>query len=93
MSLYSDYIQEIEDRKDQGLHPKPIDSGELVAEIISQIKDAGNEHRKDSLNFLIYNTLPGTTSAAVEKATFLKEIILGSSVVEDLRRSFGAGGA
>ncbi|MGC6467279.1 MAG: bifunctional aconitate hydratase 2/2-methylisocitrate dehydratase [Akkermansiaceae bacterium] len=88
MSLYSDYIQEIEDRKDQGLHPKPIDSGELVAEIISQIKDAGNEHRKDSLNFLIYNTLPGTTSAAVEKATFLKEIILGSSVVEEISPTF-----
>ena len=76
MSLYSDYIKEIEDRKDQELHPKPIDSGELVAEIITQIKDSGNEHREDSLNFLIYNTLPGTTSAAVEKATFLKELSL-----------------
>ena len=53
MSLYSDYIKEIEDRKDQELHPKPIDSGELVAEIIAQIKDSGNEHREDSLKFLI----------------------------------------
>ena len=88
MSLYSDYIKEIEDRKDQELHPKPIDSGELVAEIIAQIKDSGNEHREDSLNFLIYNTLPGTTSAAVEKATFLKEIILGSSVIEEISPAF-----
>ena len=88
MSLYSDYIKEIEDRKDQELHPKPIDSGELVAEIITQIKDSGNEHREDSLNFLIYNTLPGTTSAAVEKATFLKEIILGSSVIEEISPTF-----
>ena len=88
MSLYSDYIKEIEDRKDQELHPKPIDSGELVAEIITQIKDSGNEHREDSLNFLIYNTLPGTTSAAVEKATFLKEIIMGSSVIEEISPTF-----
>lgn len=88
MSLYSDYIKEIEERKDQGLHPKPIDSGELVAEIITQIKDSGNEHREDSLNFLIYNTLPGTTSAAVEKATFLREIILGSSVIEEISPTF-----
>ena len=88
MSLYSDYIKEIEDRKDQELHPKPIDSGELVAEIITQIKDSGSEHREDSLNFLIYNTLPGTTSAAVEKATFLKEIILGSSVIEEISSTF-----
>lgn len=88
MSLYSDYIKEIEDRKDQELHPKPIDSGELVAEIITQIKDSGNEHREDSLNFLIYNTLPGTTNAAVEKATFLKEVILGSSVIEEISPTF-----
>ena len=88
MSQYSDYIKEIEDRKDQGLHPKPIDSGELVTEIITQIKDSGNEHREDSLNFLIYNTLPGTTSAAVEKASFLKEIILGSSVIEEISPTF-----
>ncbi|MDB4537354.1 bifunctional aconitate hydratase 2/2-methylisocitrate dehydratase [Akkermansiaceae bacterium] len=88
MSLYSDYIKEIEDRKDQGLHPKPIDSGELVAEIITQIKDAGNKHREDSLKFLIYNTLPGTTSAAVEKATFLKEIILGDSVIAEITPDF-----
>ncbi|MFD2256373.1 bifunctional aconitate hydratase 2/2-methylisocitrate dehydratase [Luteolibacter algae] len=88
MSLYLDYLKEIEKRKTEGLHPKPIDSGELVAEIISQIKDPANEHRADSLNFLIYNTLPGTTSAAGEKARFLEEIILGTSVAEEITPTF-----
>tara|TARA_R110002096_G_scaffold16106_35_gene55266 strand:+ start:4408 stop:7182 length:2775 start_codon:yes stop_codon:yes gene_type:complete len=88
MSLYQEYIQEIEERKTQGLHPKPIDSGELLAEIITQIKDPDHEHRKDSLNFLIYNTLPGTTSAAGEKAEFLKEVILGETVVEEITPAF-----
>ncbi len=88
MNLYLDYLAEIEERKTVGLHPKPIDSGELTAEIIAQIKDATNEHRKESLNFLIYNTLPGTTSAAGEKARFLEEIILGKSAVEEISTPF-----
>jgi aconitate hydratase 2/2-methylisocitrate dehydratase len=88
MSLYQNYIQEIEDRKTQGLHPLPIDCGELLAEIISQIKDPSHSHRKDSLDFLIYNTLPGTTSAAGEKANFLKEIILGSTTVDEITPAF-----
>ena len=88
MSIYQEYVAEVEDRKTQGLHPKPIDSGELVAEIITQIKDAGHEHRVDSLHYLIYNTLPGTTSAAGEKARFLEEIILGKSEVEEISPTF-----
>ncbi|MFZ4931482.1 bifunctional aconitate hydratase 2/2-methylisocitrate dehydratase [Chryseobacterium sp. Mn2064] len=88
MNIYKDYIKEIEERKTQGLHPKPIDGAELLSEIITQIKDSGNEHRADSLNFFIYNTLPGTTSAAGVKATFLKEIILGESVVEEISPAF-----
>jgi len=88
MSVYLDYMEEIESRKGQGLHPKPIDSAELTAEIIEQIKDTANEHREDSLKFFIYNTLPGTTSAAGVKAKFLKEIILGSSVVEEISPAF-----
>jgi len=81
MSLYSEYMDEIATRKkDLGLNPKPIDSAELLSEIIEQIKDTGHEHRADSLKFFIYNTLPGTTSAAGVKAQFLKEIILGASV-------------
>ena len=76
MSLYLEYIAEIENRKNTlGLAPKPIDSAELLAEIIDQIKDQSNAHRQDSLNFFIYNTLPGTTSAAGQKAAFLKKII------------------
>jgi aconitate hydratase 2 / 2-methylisocitrate dehydratase len=88
MSLYLEYTKEIEDRKAQGLSPKPIDGGELLAEIVAQIKDLDHEFRKDSLNFLIYNTLPGTTSAAGEKAKFLEEIILGGSVVEEISPAF-----
>jgi aconitate hydratase 2/2-methylisocitrate dehydratase len=88
MSLYADYLKEIDTRKDQGLHPKPIEDGALVNEIVEQIKDLTNEHREDSLKFFIYNTLPGTTSAAGEKAKFLKDIILGNSVVEEISPSF-----
>ncbi|KFF06491.1 bifunctional aconitate hydratase 2/2-methylisocitrate dehydratase [Flavobacterium reichenbachii] len=88
MNIYKDYIQEIEERKNQGLHPKPIDSAALLSEIIEQIKDLNNEYRNDSLKFFIYNTLPGTTSAAGEKAKFLKEIILGQSVVSEITPAF-----
>nr|WP_295928335.1 bifunctional aconitate hydratase 2/2-methylisocitrate dehydratase [uncultured Dyadobacter sp.] len=88
MNIYQDYIKEIEERKTQGLHPKPIDGAELLGEIIAQIKDSENEHRDDSLKFFIYNTLPGTTSAAGVKARFLKEIILGESVVEEISPAF-----
>jgi aconitate hydratase 2 / 2-methylisocitrate dehydratase len=88
MKTYSDYIQEIEERKSQGLHPKPIDGAELLSEIIAQIKDINNVNRADSLNFFIYNTIPGTTSAAGEKAKFLKEIILGESVVNEITPTF-----
>ncbi len=88
MALYNDYLKEIEDRKGQGLHPKPIDGGELLSEIITQIKDTNNAHRKESLNFFIYNVLPGTTSAAGVKAKFLKEIILGESIVEEISTTF-----
>ncbi|MCH5598070.1 3-isopropylmalate dehydratase large subunit [Niabella ginsengisoli] len=88
MNIYKDYIKEIEERKVQGLHPKPIDSADLLSEIITLIKDSGNEHRKDALQFFIYNTLPGTTSAAGAKAQFLKEIILGESVLEEISPAF-----
>jgi aconitate hydratase 2/2-methylisocitrate dehydratase len=37
MSQYSEYLKEIEERKGQGLHPKPIDGAELLSEIITQI--------------------------------------------------------
>ncbi len=89
MSLYSKYLEEIEVRKNElGLSPLPIDGEELLSEIIAQIKDTDNEHRKDSLQFFIYNTLPGTTSAASVKAEFLKAIILGQEVVAEITPEF-----
>mgnify|MGYP000486258317 FL=1 len=88
MSIYKDYLKQIEARKEQGLHPKPIDGAALLSEIIEQIKDVNNQYRADSLNFFIYNVLPGTTSAASVKATFLKEIILGQTVVSEISTDF-----
>ena len=88
MSRYSEYRVEIEERKKQVLDPKPIDDAELLSEVIKQIKDAHHEHRKDSLDFFIYNVLPGTTSAAAVKAVFLKEIILGEAIVEEISPAF-----
>ncbi len=88
MSLYLEYLNEIEERKDQGLDPKPIDSAELLSEVIAQIKDPVHEHRKESLDFFIYNVLPGTTSAAVVKAKFLKEIILGEVSLKEIPADF-----
>ena len=88
LNLYQAYIKEIEERKGQGLSPKPIDDGELLGVIIDQIKDLDNEHRKASLNFFIYNVLPGTTSAAGVKAHFLKVIILGESTVDEISPDF-----
>jgi len=87
-SLYKEYLKEIEDRKTQGLHPKPIDGADLLNEIISQIKDITNADREDSLKFFIYNVVPGTTPAAAKKAEFLKEIILGESAVNEISTAF-----
>ena len=88
MSLYIEYLEEIEQRRSQELDPKPIDGAELLSEIILQIKDSNHEYRKDSLDFFIYNVLPGTTTAAVVKSKFLKEIILGESIVEEIPADF-----
>ena len=88
MNTYKDYIKQIDDRKGQGLHPQPIDGAELLSEIIEQIKDVDHKDRVASLDFFIYNVLPGTTSAAGVKAKFLKEIILGESKVEEITPAF-----
>ncbi len=54
MNLYADYLKEIETReKELGLHPKPIDSADLLSEIIEQIRVPDHEHREDSLKFFI----------------------------------------
>lgn len=84
MSAYESYLAEIEARKNEGLHPKPIDSAELLSEVIALIKDTASPHREEALKFFIYNTLPGTTSAASVKAAFLKEIVLGQSTLAEI---------
>ena len=84
MSLYKNYIKEISERKDQFLKPLPIDRAELLSEIIDEIKDINSKYRKESIEFFIYNVLPGTTGAAGVKAQFLKEIILGNTIVPEL---------
>tara|TARA_B100000524_G_scaffold13456_1_gene7571 strand:- start:6623 stop:9421 length:2799 start_codon:yes stop_codon:yes gene_type:complete len=88
MSEYQDYLKEISERASQGLHPLPINGAELVTEIVSQITADNHEYRKDSLHYFTYNILPGTTAAADVKASFLKEIILGESVVNEISPEF-----
>ena len=88
MSIYDNYIKEIEERNNQGLQAKPIDGADLIFEIIKQIKDTDHPQRKESVNFFIYNVLPGTTSAAGVKAKFLKEIILGEHKIKDISVKF-----
>ncbi|MFT5252798.1 MAG: aconitate hydratase 2/2-methylisocitrate dehydratase, partial [Flavobacteriales bacterium] len=89
MNIYNDYLQEIEERKGQGLNAKPIDGAELLSVIIAQIKDLDNTDRKESLKFFIYNVVPGTTPAAAVKALFFKEIILGQTLVKEITPDFG----
>jgi len=88
MSIYKTYLEDIEKRKKEGLKPKPIEDGLLIKELVLQIIDEKNIYREDSLKFLIYNTLPGTTSAAHEKSNFLKEIIIGNITVKEISTSF-----
>jgi aconitate hydratase 2/2-methylisocitrate dehydratase len=88
MSLYQEYLKEIDLRKEDGLHPKPIEDGELLSEIIHQIKDETHQYRGDSINFFTYNVIPGTTSAASVKAKFLKDIILKTFYLEEISPAF-----
>ena len=88
MNSYNNYQNQILKRKSEGLNPLPIDGEDLMSDVIELIKDEGHEHREDSLNFFIYNVLPGTTSAAALKAEFLKEIILGTQVVKEISKDF-----
>ncbi len=88
MSLYESYLEEIEERKGMGLNPKPIDDESLANEIISQIKDNDNKYRDESLNYFIYNILPGTTGAANAKAHFLKEIATEGFSIDEISPDF-----
>lgn len=88
MSAYTDYLNDILTRQTQGLNPKPIEDSALVDELIANIKDPANPQRADSLKYLIYNTIPGTTSAAGAKAKFLQRVILGDEVVAEISPDF-----
>jgi len=88
MTEYKKYINEIEKRKALNLNPKPIDTANLIKELILQIKDENHPERKKSLDFLIYNVLPGTTSAAVIKADFLKDIITKKESIKEINEDF-----
>ena len=84
MTLYDEYLTEIEQRKEDGLHAKPVDGADLLAEIIGHIEDADSEHRDDCLRFFRTNVLPGTTAAADLKAAFLQDVITGTRSVEEI---------
>ena len=86
MNAYDRYLEEIEQRKQQGLHAKPIDAAELASEIVTILQDPSNPHREDALRFFTYNMLPGTTAAAGVKARFLKQVVLGEVEVEGVDR-------
>jgi len=88
MNLYLDYLNEIKERQEIGLQPKPIENSNLLDIIINNIKDDDSTHRKDSLNFFIYNVLPGTTSAANAKSRFLKNIILKKEKIKEISIDF-----
>ena len=88
MKAYQEYINEIQEREALDLNPKPIDNADLLNDIILQIKKKDHPERKRSINFFIYNVLPGTTSAAVIKANFLKEIILEDEIVDEISIDF-----
>ena len=87
MSAYSNYQLEILKRKELGLSAKPIESSEILNEIIGDIKRNNSSTRK-SLNHLIFNTLPGTTPAAKVKAEFLKDIILNVENIQEISIDF-----
>tara|TARA_B100002052_G_scaffold27659_2_gene21376 strand:- start:9824 stop:12601 length:2778 start_codon:yes stop_codon:yes gene_type:complete len=88
MKNYKKYLEEIEDRKKQGLNPKPIECATLLQEIIIQIEDPNSKHRNECLNFFIYNVVPGTTNAAKIKASFLKNIINNALSVKEISIKF-----
>ena len=88
MSSFNKYLDEIKKREKIGLSPKPIDNGVLLKEIISNILDEKGKYHSQSLNFFIYNVLPGTTSASEVKSIFLKEIILGNHKIDSISVDF-----
>ncbi len=88
MSRFSKYLDEIKERKKIGLKPKPIDNGDLLEEIISNILDNKSKYHLQSLDFFIYNVLPGTTTASEVKSRFLKEIIISKHEIDNISVDF-----
>ena len=88
MNRFCKYLDEIKEREKIGLSAKPIDSGELLKEIITNILDDKSRYHSQSLNFFIYNVLPGTTAASNVKSKFLKEIILGNHKIDTISVDF-----
>ncbi len=88
MSLYEAYLDDVAEREKLGLNPKPIDSGALIDEIISNIIEEKSKYREKSLELFIYNTLPGTAEAAQKKSLFLKEIILEKTRIKEISQTF-----
>ena len=88
MKRFSKYLDEIKEREKIGLSPKPIDSRELIKEIITNILDNKSKYHSESLNFFVYNILPGTTAASTVKSKFLKEIILGNHEINAISVDF-----
>ena len=88
VASYIQYLEENKKRSNLGLSPKPIDSESLINEVITLVLDLDSKHRKDALEFLIYNVLPGTTSAAYVKARFLKKIILSDLKVPEIDETY-----
>ena len=87
MSLYSEYLKEIEVRKKElGLHPKNQSIAQnCCLKSLPRSKIPAMQSAKP-LNFFIYNTLPGTTPAAGVKAKFLKDIVTGAETVAEISR-------
>ena len=75
MNTYNDYLKEIEARKLQGLHPKPIDGAELLSEIIAQIKDVNNENKYEINSENAYYNLNTESVSFEAKDKRVKSII------------------
>ena len=88
MSLYTEYLKNNKNREADGLSPKPIEDASLLAEIIYKILNEADDNREAALNFLIFNTMPGTTGAAGVKAKFLRDIITGEEAIEEISPSY-----
>ena len=57
MSLYEAYLKDIEEREKIGLSPKPIDNGDLINEIITNIvkKKVNTEIKASSSLYIIHS--------------------------------------